>query len=223
MKTKNNQHIFAITSVVCLLPLIFSAVVYGRLPDQIAVHWNNAGIADNYLPKAIAAFGLPILFLALNVMLTKMRKVGDLKNESWSRANASLQILVWTAPVLSVILVPVTLLLAMGMNIPIVMVGSLLVGLALIYAGNYFPKTRQNSFVGIKLPWTLRDEDNWNKTHRLAGYVYVASGVLLIVSSFMLKNTTFYIWIYGVIIAILALFPTIYSYLLFKRKGMGKK
>lgn len=218
MKTKNNKNLLIITSVVCLLPLIFSAVVYAKLPDQIAVQWNNTGGVSNYLPKATAAFGLPILFFVINLVLTKMRKVGDPKNETQSRATANWNIFVWTAPALSVTLVPITLLIAMGVDIPIMMIGSLLVGLILIITGNYFPKSRQNSFIGIKLPWTRNDEDNWNKTHKLAGYVYIASGVLLIVVSFVLKNTAFYIWMYGAVIAILVLFPAIYSYSLSQKK-----
>lgn len=147
-----------------------------------------------------------------------MRRVGDPTNESQSKAAANWNIFVWTAPALSVILVPVTLLIAMGVAIPVVMIGSLIVGLILIVTGNYLPKSRQNSFMGIKLPWTLRDEDNWNKTHRLAGYVYVASGVILIVSSFLLKSSMLYFPIYGVVIAVLVLFPTIYSYSLSRKK-----
>lgn len=218
MKTKNNKNLLVITSVVCLLPMIFSAVVYAKLPEQIAVQWNNAGGVSNSLPKGIAAFGLPILFLVINLVLTKMRKVGDPANESQSKATANWNIFVWTAPALSVILVPVTLLIAMGAKIPIAMIGSLIVGLILIVTGNYLPKSRQNSFMGIKLPWTRNDEDNWNKTHRLAGYVYVASGVILIVASFLLKTSMLYFPIYGVVIAILVLFPVIYSYSLSRKK-----
>lgn len=133
------------------------------------------------------------------------------------RANAAWQILVWTPPALSVLLTHITLLLAMGADIPMGMVGSLLVGVVLIILGNYLPKSRKNNFIGIKLPWTLNDEDNWNKTHRLSGYAYIASGALLIITSFMLINTFAYTLAYGVVIALLALLPTIYSYSLFRR------
>lgn len=30
-----------------------------------------------------------------------------------------------------------------------------------VAAGNYLPKCRQNYTMGIKLPWTLADEDNF--------------------------------------------------------------
>ena len=62
---KKDTIIMWITSFICLLPIILSVVIYQDLPVQIAVHWNNTGTADGYLPKSIAAIGLPILFLAV--------------------------------------------------------------------------------------------------------------------------------------------------------------
>jgi len=100
-----------------------------------------------------------------------------------------------------------------------VMVGSLLVGLVLIVFGNYLPKSRQNDFIGIKLPWTLNDTDNWNKTHRLAGYVYIVCGALLIIANLLLDNRFAYISVDIIIIAALALIPIIYSYSLYRRKS----
>ena len=44
----------------------------------------------------------------------------------------------------------------------------ILMGALLIIIGNYLPKCRQNYTIGIKIPWTLADEDNWNRTHRPA-------------------------------------------------------
>ena len=46
--------------------------------------------------------------------------------------------------------------------------------------GNFLPKLRQNYTIGIKLPWTLASEENWNKTHRLAGYLWVVCGLIIL-------------------------------------------
>lgn len=217
----NRKTLLWITSLLCLLPMVFSAVVYSSLPEQVAIHWNNAGEADNYVNKAVAAFGIPIMFLVINLVLTKMRMRGDPKDEGRLRANAGWQILVWTPPALSILLTPVTLLIAMGVDIPMDMVGSLLVGLVLIVFGNYLPKSRQNNFIGIKLPWTLQDVDNWNKTHRLAGYLYIAGGILLIACNFLLSGTIARLSVTGVVVAALILIPILYSYTQYSR-GKGK-
>ena len=54
-------------------------------------------------------------------------------------------------------------------------------GVILVVTGNYMPKIRKNPTMGIRLPWTLGDEENWDKTHRFAAPVWVVCGFLLIV------------------------------------------
>ena len=68
--------------------------------------------------------------------------------------------------------------------------------------------------MGIKLPWTLASEENWNRTHRLAGHLWVACGILMALLT-LLKIGSF--WLTPVIIAVMVLVPTIYSYSLYKK------
>ncbi|MGI6105528.1 MAG: SdpI family protein [Raoultibacter sp.] len=204
-----NKDLLWITSLLCLLPIIFSVVVYSSLPEQIAIHWNSAGTPDNYAHKAVAAFGLPVVFLAIN-LFSKARLLNDPKEAGQSQAIR--QVGIWLIPILSIVLVPVTLSIAMGANIPIVLLCTLVVGILLIIIGNYLPKSRQSYTFGIKLPWTLADADNWNKTHRLAGYLYIAGGALLIGSNFLLSNAAAQISVTVMIVVVLVVIPIIYSY-----------
>lgn len=41
--------------------------------------------------------------------------------------------------------------------------------LLFIVIGNYLPKIRQNNTIGIRIVWTLQDEENWNATHSFSG------------------------------------------------------
>ncbi|MDY4543483.1 MAG: SdpI family protein, partial [Candidatus Ventricola sp.] len=47
--------------------------------------------------------------------------------------------------------------------------------------GNYLPKLRRSNTTGIRLPWTLADEEIWSRTHRFAAPVWVVCGLLMIV------------------------------------------
>lgn len=96
------------------------------------------------------------------------------------------------------------------------LVANILVGIVFIAVGNYLPKNKQNYTVGIKLPWTLDDEENWNKTNRLSGYLFVICGIIFIVNAFFLSILPLIITILAVVI------PAIYSYILYKQKGMDK-
>jgi uncharacterized membrane protein len=131
MKIKNNAPVLTITSVVCLLPIVLSLAVYADLPEKIAIHWNGAGTPDNFIPKPLAAFGLPFLFLAIN-LFSKLRLYGDPKRANTSQA---MQLFAaWMPPLLSLILVPVTLLISMGAAISVSLAASVLVGFVLLYA-----------------------------------------------------------------------------------------
>lgn len=199
-----------VSSVVCLLPLLFSAVIYRNLPEQIAIHWNSAGEADGFAPKALGAFGLPFFLLAVN-LICHLSMNNDPKRRGQAKAAVALG--KWCVPVLSLILVPVTLLIALGAPVSVGLLVSCLVGVLLIVLGNYLPKCRQNYTVGIKLPWTLHDADNWDKTHRMAGWLWILGGAAFILGGFLGWG-----WFCAAIVAVLVLAPAAYSFALYLRK-----
>jgi uncharacterized membrane protein len=216
MNKTNNRKMLLLTSLVCLLPLIMSLAVYDELPDQVAIHWDGSGQPDNFVSKALAAFGLPFLFLSIN-LFSKLSLFNDPK-----RANTSQMMQVvatWLPPLLSVVLIPITLMIALGHPIPVTVIAPALVGLILIIVGNYMPKSRQNYTLGLMLPWTLNDPDNWNKTHRMAGYLYILAGFVLIGTAFFFKGfqPVKGLGLVALIVIALAVAPRFYSYWLYKR------
>ena len=93
---------------------------------------------------------------------------------------------------------------------------NLLLGVIFIVIGNYLPKCRQNYTIGIKLPWTLSDTENWDRTHRFAGKIWMLCGVLEIIVGF-LPIAQFEIVTIALIL--LATIPVaVYSYLLYRKK-----
>ena len=210
---KDYKKTLIISSVVCLLPLVISVAVYSKLPDQIAIHWDDAGNPDNYAAKWLAAFGMPLFLLAIHLigMITILH---DPKKKNQSNAMRLLSS--WLVPVLSVIVVPITLLIGMGRDIPISTVVTMIVGIVFIVTGNYLPKSRQNYTIGIKLPWTLADVDNWNKTHRLAGALWILAGVFVLVKPFLPIQSG--LWFFSVL-AVMVCLPVLYSFILYLQKG----
>ncbi len=210
-----NKKITIFTSILCILPVILSLQLYSRLPGEIAVHWNSLGEADRYIPKALAAFGLPVIFLLIN-LYSKIRLFNDPKSENHSMALRLISI--WIIPFVSLILIPITLFMSLGVNIPIVMITTLATGILFIVMGNYLPKSHQNYVMGIKLPWTLDNVDNWNKTNRLAGYLMIVGGMLILAGGFFPGMSTGLGISLTVIAAILIVtIPFGYSYMLYRK------
>ena len=51
-------------------------------------------------------------------------------------------------------------------------------GLMFMVIGNYLPKVKQNNTIGIRVVWTLQDEENWNAAHSFSGRIWGTSGIL---------------------------------------------
>ena len=203
--------VMVITSLICLLPIAFGVICYDKMPSKIGIHFNNAGEADNYINKALAIFGLPIGLALLN-LYNQFRLETDPKAKNYSVVLK--QIFRWLIPVISVVAMSYTIIVAMGANLKAAYIGNMIAGLLLIIVGNYLPKCHSNYTMGIKLPWTLDDEDNWNRTHRMAGFLWVVGGIVCLLNIFV-KLTYIVIGV----IAALVIVPILYSYLLYRKNN----
>jgi uncharacterized membrane protein len=102
---------------------------------------------------------------------------------------------------------------AMGRWVPIGM------GAFFIVMGNLLPRARPNWFVGIRTPWTLSSDRVWEKTHRLAGYVFVVLGVLIGLIGVVSGGSDLVMPWLGGLIGIAALSLVVYSYVEWRREG----
>ncbi len=207
-----NKKMLIITSLVCLLPMLVGAALYSRLPETVATHFDLNGDPDGWSSRAFAVFGLPGILLAVNVLLPFALRA-DPKHENMSGALKTITI--WTIPALSLLCSGLTLGNALGYDTRIERVLPGFMGILFILIGNYLPKTKQSYTMGIKLPWTLASEENWNRTHRLAGFLWVIGGAYFIVMSFIGWSLAAFL----IPLVVMILVPTVYSYLLY-RKGI---
>ena len=208
---KKNLKILIITSIIILLPMIAGLVLWNQLPEEIPYHWNAAGEVDGWASKPMAVFGTSALMLGLQ-WLAVVATLSDPKKQNHSQK--VLQLIFWFIPVLTVVLSAMIYATAFGGNVRVEMIVPVLLGVVFVAVGNYLPKCKQNYTVGIKIPWTLHSEENWNRTHRLAGYVWVAGGVVMALSGFI-----GIFWLSLPASLCMALIPIIYSFVL-SRKGI---
>lgn len=200
-----------ITCGVCLLPILFGLIIYDCLPAQMPIHWNIAGEIDNYASKEIFVFLLPILMSGIQLLCLFMMQM-DPKYKNYS--SKMLKIVVWIIPTITIVLEAITYAIVFGYEISINIVVPIFLGILFVILGNYLPKCRQNFTMGYRLPWTLNDEDNWNKTNRLAGYVMVLGGILIIIMSFF--DLAF--WAVILFVGAILIIPSVYSFLLYRKK-----
>ena len=204
---KENKSKVIITSIVTVFPMFIGFLLWNRLPDKIATHFSG-GVADGnkiigsciFTGRIIRVIHLFCLGVTLND--PKKRNIG----------NMMMSVIFWIVPVLSLVSNLSIYGYALGMDLNIDMIVGILVGVLFLLLGNYMSKSHQNYTVGIKLPWTLNSEENWNRTHRLAGKLWIFAGILFI------GNIFFENWLipFVVMIAVVVI-PMVYSFLLYKK------
>ena len=208
---KKNLNILIITSIVILLPVLAGVVLWDTLPEQIPTHWNAAGEIDGWSSKAFAIFGLPLMMLAMH-WLCVLGTAADPKKANHS--DKLIHLVLWIIPIISVVLFALTYVAALGTEVRMEMVMPLLVGFVLTVVGNYLPKCKQSYTIGIKIPWTRHSDENWNRTHRFAGRLWLVCGLGIMLTAFVGG-----FWFFLPIVLVMVLAPTVYSYLL-HRKGI---
>ena len=194
--------------------LLGAVLVYPHLPEQVPSHWNIQGEVDDYQGRFFGAFFFPLMIAGLYLLMLVLPVI-DPRRENYARFRGAYTFLRWGFVIFMAILYGVTIAVALGYGMDIGLVVKAMVAGLFIIIGNYKGQFRHNYFVGIKTPWTLANEEVWQRTHRMGGKLWVICGLIcLVVSPF---NTTWAAAVFFGAIAVMTLVPMVYSYLLFAR------
>lgn len=204
-----------LTTLLAFVPLIAGLLLWKRLPEQIPVHFNINGEADRYSSRLEAVLLIGLIFPGVHILCT----AGTLADPKRNNISTKMfNFVLWITPIIAALTSFICYGSAIGMKMDVTVLTGLLIGATFIIIGNYMPKCRQNYTVGIKLPWTLNDKDNWDRTHRFAGYVYVVAGILMIFS-LLFTGDSFIVPCVMIFAIACGFLPVIYSYMLYRKNG----
>lgn len=216
--TLKNKKLLIITSLITLLPIPVGLILWNQFPETMAIHWGVTGQADGFSSIPTAVFLPPLLMLLTHLFCVL---VCCLDPGNKNRNQKILHIVLWTVPVICNLSCCGIYALSLGIEFSPVMWTVVPMGLLFALIGNYMPKTRMNSTVGIKVPWAYTSEENWNATHRLAGKLWVIGGILIALCGFLPNG-----WAIGVMFVLLipmCVIPIVYSWRFYeKEKANGK-
>jgi len=202
--------------ILVLLPLIYLAAVYAKLPDIVPTHFDFNGKPNDYSSKTTLIFIVAGMALG-NYLLMLVIPFLDPKNKLMQMGIKYFN--------LRFILQLFMALLGMFI-IYISKEGSLknpnmlfaLIGAIFAILGNYFQTVRPNYFIGIRTPWTLEGPETWKKTHRLGGRIWMVGGILIALLSFVITNSSVFTIIFFTLMGIMVLVPVVYSYFAFQEE-----
>lgn len=196
-----------VSSVAVLLPMLVGVLFWNGLPEWMPVHWDGSGSPDGYAVKWIGVFVSPLVLLLVH-WLGLFLTLRDPGNERQNKK--VLGLVFWIVPVISLAMGGLMYTLAMNHPIPQEQINALMFGLLFVVFGNYMPKIRRNSTLGIKVPWTLSSDENWNKTHRFASKLWIVAGLAIFITAPMPTKIILPVMIASLLVAAVA--PVIYSY-----------
>ena len=200
----------AILWLIILIPFAYMGLVWNELPEQVPVHFNLKGEADNWAGKTTL---ISIIFLStvgLNLLLLVIPHIDPKRKLEYMGSKYDqlrFILVIFMAALAGFLVYNATHQDTFQLNILLLLLGAMFVAL-----GNYFQAIKPNYFIGIRTPWTLESETVWRKTHRLGGRIWLAGGLVMMVLA-LIPDSGIRQTLFLANVAVLVLVPVIYSFI----------
>jgi len=210
---RRSARFMRLTWGVVVLSWIIAILALPHLPDVIPIHWGLYGEPNGFADKFSGTLGLPMAITLVMVLMILLPRFDTIQfSLDAFRDIYAMLIFATIAMIFSIEMM--VIISALGANLPVVTIISLLIGFLFIAMGGLMPHIGRNTTMGIRLPWTLASEEVWNRTHEYGGRVFMAAGVLVVLGSLIAG-----IWAMALMLVIIlgtTLYISIWSYRLAK-------
>ena len=189
--------------------------LYFTLPDNIPTHWNLNWDIDGYGHRScfLVLCFLPIICYYGMIFTKKV----DPRRKNLEKRIDNYEFMRRLLAMFFILLTILYYYMIKHPNKDYTVIVMIMMGSLFIQIGNELPRIPQNYYLGIKTAYTLDNEYVWNHTHRLGGYLFCISGMIIIISGFAITQYSFYIMMICLFSSIIILY--IYSYQLHKKTG----
>lgn len=200
------------------LPILFLVFYWNKIPTSVPTHFDAHMQPNNYSTRVefflvelfISALSVGVYFLLININKIDPKRAGMKQPGTFGKI-ASVIVLFLTA----IQFITIRMGLTEGSKNGALLVA--VMGLFFAFLGNVMHSIKPNYFVGLRLPWTLSSDDNWRATHRLAGKLWFAGGLLISVLSFF-GTLEFALRVMFAVMAVVVIIPIVYSFIYYKKE-----
>jgi uncharacterized membrane protein len=205
--------------VLIVIAVFVSIFAYPHLPDRVPTHWNASGEVNGWSSRLWGAWMLPLTMALVWLILRAVPHI-DPRKANYAKFQGMYDWLVILVIAFMLAIHVVIILAATGSPIAMHTVMMPSVGIFIAALGLLLPRVHPNWFVGIRTPWTLTSDLSWERTHRIAGPLFIALGVLIVASTAMAPTTA--IWILVVAAVGITIFLFAYSYQVWKEDPLKR-
>jgi uncharacterized membrane protein len=202
--------------MLCIIPFVTWFMLRNSLPEKLPIHWNAQGDVDGWTSRE----QLPIFLLAITVfgalVYLLLRFIKRIDPKRTAKLNETIALKIGFGVITFMTAINLLIMMPKGDTFNMTTVVLVMVSLLFTFLGNMMYNIKPNYFIGIRLPWTLENDDNWKHTHRLAGIIWFIGGIVCAILSLLISPKIMFPIFIGITM-LLVLIPSIYSFMLFKR------
>ncbi len=169
------------------LPLLIAVIALPFLPEKIPAHYNFAGEIDRWGSKYETLI-FPLVTIGMGLFMLWMAKISA-KQEEGGKNNE--KIVFYTGMGLSVFFtlehcfsIYKSFAAAESMSYAheadINQFVCILLGISLVIMGNFMPKLRSNGIIGLRTPWSMKNDITWKKSQLFGGISFIICGALMV-------------------------------------------
>jgi len=201
------------TIILSLAAIGVGLVLEPRFPEQMAVHWNEQGVADGYGSRFMGIWFLPLMTIGLTLLLLGIPRIDPLK-KNIDQFKKEYYTFILLFVFFFIYLHGISLLFNLGVQFNLLTVMIPAFAGFFYYIGVMMEKAKRNYFIGVRTPWTLADDEVWNETHRVGAKGFKIGGVITLLG---VVFPSVAIWLMMVPLLVVSVFIVVYSYVVFRR------
>ncbi len=187
--------------ITAFVSLVGTAAVLPLMPERVPMHYNAAWEIDRWGSKYENLL-LPLMTVSMALFFAALASYYERKSKENAEDKESVQA-ASNAKVMWIVGAAVTVFFTamQGMILYAAYHGAasdgsaqaenisrvtfVLTGALYIVLGNYMPKTRRNSTVGMRVSWSMYNDSTWRKCNRFGGIVMMLTGVATMVTALL--------------------------------------
>lgn len=196
--------------VIVILPFILIAIFWDTIPARIPLHWNIRGEVNRWGDK-MSVFELPVINAGISILLYYLPRIDPRKQnyELFPRAYRMVRLALAT---FFFGLFVLTISPALSLEVNINSFIFIAIPLLFLVVGNFLRSFRQNFFAGIRTPWTLNNPDVWDRTHKLASWIWTGGSLAVILVRIIVGDSAYFVYVFVGYLACIIVIPTVMSY-----------